>query len=331
MPEEYTSSVNVFHFGYDYRFEGEEHQYLVMLKPNLDRGTIDMLFLELPFSKEEIGSDHAYMFLSDKEANSRLKEFFRTEASSLFEKIIFVEINAKEDKYFCFDSFEGFRFAVIRSNDELYLQSNVELEKCHPLFLGFFSAIKFGSRSYGQTLFFDEIFLGVESKVVYVSYDEETHRRFFVGFDIGWTETITEKQKIVPKRAPTFEDKKVDWIDTKEPKDECMIKVGLHQVVLSFAFEGQIDENPEIRIKGTETFDVETKLEEKLAVSKMTLTKFVFRNTDVLYIAVSRFSFESDLVDSYQGVTVLMVVNMESNGKNLWKYELISYELAATE
>ena len=67
----------------------------------------------------------------------------------------------------------------------------------------------------------------------------------------------------------------------------------MHQITISFGFNGKIEEIPEIQVKGTETFNTKTELK-KLTVIGLSVGKFVFPNADLLYVTVPKFLFEEN-------------------------------------
>ena len=302
LPLTNVDSVLEISFGKKYWYTNKEWLYLVFFeKSTVDKNNIYVLILAI-LSEQEINNED--IFTEKLKSKNTLERLINLENHIIYHQFLFANIKTEENKYFTILSFNYLNFAIKLSEKKLYGYSTHTLKELD-FGKSLLDNIKYGIQYYNKNVYFDGVFLMIESKIVYIVYKKNEIdknkqsaecivRRFFVNSRVVWAETNKNKLNLLLKRAPTTELDEIKFFKTEEKKDEFTAVVGQHKITLSFTFGGKVDAEPKIEIKGTEVFDTTTELK-KLFVVGMIVEEIVLENSDVLHIAVPKFVFEEKL------------------------------------
>ena len=291
----YVTNGHELSFEKKYQFRELQNSFLVSFAKDESTNKVFVLVFSLHFlfKAKKNGT-----FDKEQPTKAKLEELFVEEGFLTSNNFFLVEITLIENLYFGFQLPNGFKLYLKLLSNKILLYSNRYLKEVNTD-LALYNKIKYGSRAYSQVLLFDGTFILIESKIVYVVFDEDVEnikpivRRFFVNFKTTWGQVTVMGQSAFLKELPKYKLVKLDSAKTEEPEDKFAAQVDSHELTLAFGYDRMVEENPEIQIKGTDVFGTAVKLM-KLNVADLSVAKFLLRNSEVLHVVIPRFILEEN-------------------------------------
>ena len=153
-------------------------------------------------------------------------------------------------------------------------------------------------------------------------------RNFIVGSRIIWAETTKEQNGISLKGKPISKINNINWIKTKNEKDEFISQIESNVIKFSFGFRDKNIANPEIWINEIKCFEAVTKIN-KLTLVSMDVMELTLKNLEVLHLITPKFYFEEDLSVTHIVFFVYHDLCYEINGKKqiAHDYDMVFYPL----
>ena len=283
-------------------YKTQKEQYLVLLKQSrINLHEVYVLMLNLPFEKDQVTTNQ--IEIRNSVINISLEELFSRINYKLYYSTWLVKINANESEYFNFELFKRFEMTLAFFENHLYSYSNFNLlETSEDNFL--FDRFDYGVKYFNTKLVFDNTFLFIGTKFVYVVYkyyssdsnDEsrkQITRNFLVESIIVWTETITEGNKVFLSENTKSLNWHLTWPETKNEKDKFTFPIGSNKLGLTFAFSDEAETVPKVCVDETELYGT-TKELNSLELAAMTVSEIDLGGLDMLRVITPKFIFSSN-------------------------------------
>ena len=287
----------------NYFYKSKIRSYIIFLQENVtQRKKFYVIVLVLLLERENTKNDEIII------ENFDLRNMFRMNNDSLFQKFLLTRLEPKENEYSSFYTFENLEIALKPYQKQLFLYSNkhilVSNENQNTV-----NKIDYGINHYRRISIFEGMFLSIEAKIVCLSYNENDYnvnektsnlitRNFFVWSRIIWAETITTYQGVFLKEIPTLTFNKIKWYKTEKEKDEFVVRVGQHRVNFISSFRNQLKEDPIIYIKNKEVIENISELK-RLVVVSMNIKIFFLKNLETMRTMTPKFFYEKNLQIQY--------------------------------
>ena len=322
-----------------YIFRQHNHLYIFLLRKNIVNKNVLVLILAIPLSKDE--SENQGFFIKEGELTTKLNTFFHNDYPTLSERFWLggLNVNKNENLRFCVNT--GFRVIIELFNNKLYSHSEQEL-----LEIGdsesMLNRIKYGVREHNTTFVFDNNFLFVDLRIVFISYTSDhaqnkeqkniVVRKFIDKSVVAWTKTITENRNTFLNESPTFAFNRIKYIKRIEKTDKFEVQIGPHEITFSVSFDEKTEANPKIQIRGREPLGEAVELT-KLSLAGINVVELTLENSFVFYFATPKFFWEKDLgaKDIFFFVHYNVRKNSENSNKSLHKYISVFYPLVKSK
>ena len=192
-------------------YQSQLNQYFFLLKQiQINSHEFYILTLDLPFTKIQLTNDQ--MNIEKVIFDAIFKDFFSYDMKQVYHSIWLLKISINENEYLKFRVFEYLEIILKFFDNNLYSYSKFDfLEFTANKFI--YNRFDYGVKYFNTKLVFDETFLLIGIKIIYVVYKDYGSdsneikkdwiiRNFIDESSVVWVETISEQNDVFLKGSP---------------------------------------------------------------------------------------------------------------------------------